>query len=75
MHIPGQGEWKKAQREMSPEFHPDPNKMTDPVDRLLELDPNRAFDELVDKLPPDTDPEVVRQMKLILNKEIKKNQH
>lgn len=73
MQIPGQGEWKKGRE--GAEFHPDPNKMIDPAEKLLNLDPNEAFDELVAQLPPNTDKEVIRQMKLILNKVIKKSPH
>lgn len=74
--VPGQGEWRKAQIETPPDFHLDPNKTEDPTEKLIEkLGPAGAFDELADQLPPNTDKEVVRQMKLILNKVIKQNQH
>lgn len=75
----GVNEWeeRKARGLMSDEsFHLDPNKEIDPTERLIEkLGPSGAFDELADRLPPDTDKEVVRQMKLILNKVIKQKHH
>lgn len=75
----GVNEWeeRKTRGLMSDEsFHLDPNKTTDPVEKLIgDLGPTKAFDELADQLPPDTDQEVVRQMKFILNKVIKQNQH
>ncbi len=78
MAIEGVEEWGKKKEHLhdSPDFHLDPNKTMDPVEKLLdELGPTKAFDELVDQLPPDTDKEVVRQMKFILNKVIKQKQH
>ncbi|MBI4088888.1 hypothetical protein HY415_02225 [Candidatus Kaiserbacteria bacterium] len=76
MHIPGQGEWWRAQKDTPPEFHPDPNKMEDPIEKLIERrGPSGAFDELVNQLPPDTNPEVVRQMRFILNKVMRGSQH
>ena len=74
-----EGSWeeRKAKGLMSDEsFHLDPNKTTDPAEKLLEeLGPTKAFDKLTEQLPPTTDKEVVRQMKLILNKVIQKKQH
>lgn len=79
MAIEGVEEWKERKERglMSDEsFHLDPNKTVDPVEKLLEeLGPTKAFDELAEHLPPDTDREVVRQMKLILNRVIKRKQH
>ena len=78
MAIEGAEEWKTQKKRglmSDTEFHLDPSKMTDPAEKLLELDPNEAFEELVAQLPPNTDKEVVRQMKLILNKVIKQKQH
>ncbi len=58
------------------EFHLDTKKLVDPVDALIEKHgPSGAFDELADQLPRDTDPEIVRQMKLILTKEMRRGQH
>ena len=75
----GVNEWeeRKAKGLMSDgSFHLDPKKEIDPVEKLVEkLGPTGAFDELADQLPPETDKEVIRQMKLILNKVIKQKQH
>lgn len=73
-----EGSYEEAKRKglVAEGFHLDPNKEIDPVDTLVDkLGPNGAFDELADQLPPDTDREVVRQMKLVLNKVLKQNQH
>ena len=79
MALEGVEEWAKQKKKglMSDEgFHLDPNKEIDPIEELIEkLGPTGAFDELADQLPPNTDKEVVRQMKFILNKVIKQNQH
>mgnify|MGYP003394950786 CR=1 FL=1 len=75
MAIESVNEWeeKKKGSLMSDEsFHLDQSKITDPVEKLIEkLGLNGAFDELADQLPANTNQEVVRQMKLILNKVIK----
>jgi len=73
-----EGSYEKAKEEglMAEDFHLDPSKEIDPVDTLVEkLGPNGAFDELAGQLPPDTNPEIVRQLKLILNKALKQNLH
>ena len=65
-------EWEKRKEKglMSDEsFHLDPNKAVDPAEkRVEEKGPTGALLELVDELPPNTDPEIVRQMRLIINK-------
>lgn len=69
-------EHQKSKMDKTPDFHLDPNKTEDPVEKLLEdLGPTKAFDELADQLPLNTDKEIVRQMKFILNKVIKQKQH
>ncbi|HQT83132.1 MAG TPA: hypothetical protein PLW99_03220 [Candidatus Paceibacterota bacterium] len=76
----GLNEWELQKNKVgdpmkSPDFHLDMNKV-DPVDELLEkLGPSGAFDELAGQLPPGTDPEIVRQLKLLLVKATKKTQH
>ena len=55
---------------MSPDFHLDPNKQTDPIEKLVaEKDLEDAFDELMDKLDknPD-DAETRRQANLLVNR-------
>jgi len=79
MAIEGVNEWEERKKKglMSQEgFHLDPSKIVDSTEELFEkLGPNGAFDELAGQLPPDTDPEIVRQLKLILNKVMKQSQH
>lgn len=71
----GSYEEQKKKGLMSESFHLDPDKGIDPIEKLVEkLGPNGAFDELADQLPPDTNPDVVRQMKLVLNQVIKRHQ-
>lgn len=70
METPGSGEWRKASREIDPDFHPDPTKERDPVEDLLEKrSPEDAIAELEDKLDqnPD-DAEARRQLNLIRNR-------
>jgi len=72
----GSYEEQKEKGLMAEDFHLDPNKEIDPVDTLVDkLGPNGAFDELAGQLPQDTDPEIVRKLKLVLNQVIKRNQH
>jgi hypothetical protein len=62
--------WEDQKKKMSPDFHLDPNKEVDPVEKLLEeLGPTEAFDALMEKLEenPD-DQEARRQANLLVNR-------
>ena len=69
INVPNPGEWLKAQG-VSAEFHPDPNKTGDPVERLIgEVGPEGAFDELMEKLEQNpNDDEARRQASLLVNR-------
>ena len=72
MAIEGLNEWEKQKKRglmSDASFHLDPKKTNDPAEkRVEEKGTPGALLELVDELPSNTDPEVVRQMKLIINK-------
>ncbi len=54
----------------SEHFHPDPEKLRDPLETLLEeLGPDKAFDKLVAQLEDNpNDPELRRQANLLVNR-------
>lgn len=64
--LPGQGEWRRGR--MGAEFHPDPNKTTDPVETLIDrLGPEAALAEIeanLDQNPDDA--EARRQATLVV---------
>ncbi len=63
-------EHQKSKAHTSPDFHLDPSKATDPVEKLLEdLSPTDAFDELMDRLDKNQDDaEARRQASLLVNR-------
>ena len=72
MAIEGEQTWEKQKEKMerSPEFHLDPSKQTDPVEKLIEeIGPEGAFDELMERLDKDpNDTEARRQANLLVNR-------
>ena len=70
MDMEGPQSWENQKKRMSPEFHPDPNKTVDPVEKLLEeVGPEGAFDELMDRLDKNPgDIEARRQANLLVNR-------
>ncbi|MEK7179504.1 MAG: hypothetical protein AAB689_00560 [Patescibacteria group bacterium] len=66
-HIPGKGEWFKAQREMPPDFHPDANKV-DEVEKLIQrIGWGDALTQINDNLNRNpNDAEARRQATLIV---------
>ena len=64
--------WEEQKKMMSksPDFHLDPTKEIDPVEKLLdEYGPNAAFDELMEKLDRNpSDQELRRQANLLVNR-------
>jgi hypothetical protein len=62
--------WDDQMRRDPASFHPDPKKMQDPVEVMLEQrGPETAFDDLMEKLEKDpNDPETRRQANLLVNR-------
>lgn len=61
---------QKKKMEVSPDFHLDPTKQIDPVEKLLEeRGPTGAFDRLMEQLEQDpNNQEVRRQANLLVNR-------
>lgn len=64
--------WEDQKKMMpkSPDFHLDPSKEVDPVEKILEeYGPTGAFDELMEKLEEHpNDQEIRRQANLLVNR-------
>lgn len=60
------GEWKKQ----TPDFHLDPKKEGDPVEKLIqEIGPENALEKLTEQIKNDpSNPELRRQANLLLNR-------
>jgi len=62
--------WEQQKSNMSADFHLDPNKAGDPVEKLIgEVGPEGAFDELMEKLEQNpNDEEARREANLLVNR-------